>query len=147
VVIEQNSVVLLDKILFKTGSAEILKETYPILDAVHATLSHHPELTLIEVQGHADERGAPARSVKLTHERAGSVVDALVKRGLDRSRLRGMGYGPHCPVDPGHGAAAWEKNQRIELKVVIRGGQPTGVTLGCEAAQKKGIEPPPLPAP
>jgi len=146
VIIQDNSVVILDKILFKTGSAEILKESFPILDAVSATLSHHPEFTLLEVQGHADERGAPQMNLKLTQERSASVVDALVKKGIDKSRLRPMGYGPYCPVDAAHTSVAWEKNRRVEFKVVVQNGEPTGVELGCDKARSKGVAPPPLPA-
>jgi OmpA-OmpF porin, OOP family len=145
VVIEENNIVILDKILFKTGSAEILKESFPIVDAVAATLAHHPEFGMIEVQGHADERGAPAMNLRLTQERSNSVVEALVKKGIDRSRLRGMGYGKYCPLDPAHKATAWEKNRRVEFKVVLMNGASTGVVLGCEEARKKGIAPPPLP--
>ena len=145
VVIEENNIVILDKILFKTGSSEILKESFPIVDAVATALSHHPEFGLIEVQGHADERGAAALNLRLTQERSNAVVEALVKKGLDRSRLRGMGYGKYCPLDPAHSAAAWEKNRRVEFKVVLQNGASTGVTLGCEEARKKGIAPPPLP--
>jgi OmpA-OmpF porin, OOP family len=142
VVIQENNILILDKILFKTGSAEILKESFPILDAVSSTLVHHPEFTLIEVQGHADERGNENLNLKLTQDRSNSVVEALVKRSVDRSHLRGMGYGKYCPIDTEHNAKAWDKNRRVEFKVVMSQSGPTGVELGCDAARAKGIEPP-----
>jgi outer membrane protein OmpA-like peptidoglycan-associated protein len=147
VVIQDNNIVILDKILFKTGSAEILKESYPVVDAVATTLAHHPEFGLLEVQGHADERGAPQMNLKLTQERSASVLEALVQKGIDRSRLRSMGFGPYCPIDPARNAAAWDKNRRVEFKVVVQSGAPTGVELGCEKAKAKGISSPPAPAP
>ena len=146
VIVQENTIVILDKILFKTGSAEILKASYPIVDAVAATLSHHPEFSLIEVQGHADERGAAQMNLKLTQERSNSVVEALVKKGIERGRLRAMGYGPYCPIDPAHNGVAWDKNRRVEFKVVAQNGASTGVELGCEAARKKGVAPPTAPA-
>jgi outer membrane protein OmpA-like peptidoglycan-associated protein len=145
VVIEDNTITTLDKILFKTGSAEILEASTPIVEALVTTISHHPEFTLLEVQGHADERGAPRTNLRLTQERSNAVVEALVKRGIERARLRGMGYGSYCPIDPAHGEKAWDKNRRVELKVVTQNGEATSVELGCEKARAKGVAPPALP--
>ncbi|APR83261.1 Flagellar motor rotation protein MotB [Minicystis rosea] len=147
VVLDGNKIVILDKIQFKTGSAEILKESFPVVEAVAATMAHHPEFELVEVQGHADERGPAARNLKLTQERANAVVEAMVQKGIDRGRLRGMGYGPYCPIDGAHGDAAWEKNRRVEFKVVMLRGASTNMELGCEQARAKGVSPPPLPVP
>ena len=139
VVIEENNILILDKILFKTGSAEILKASLPIVDAVAVTLTHHAEFTLIEVGGHADERGQEAMNLRLTQDRVNSVVEALVKRGVNPQSLRATGYGPYCPLDTEHTKAAWEKNRRVEFKIVTGPGGPTGVTLGCEKSQAKGV--------
>jgi hypothetical protein len=49
-------------------------------------------------------------------------------------------------VDPAHNGVAWEKNRRVEFKVVMQNGEPTGVELGCEKARQKGVVPAPLPA-
>jgi OOP family OmpA-OmpF porin len=142
VIIENNNILILDKILFKTGSAEILQESFSIVDAVATTLTHHPEFTLVEVQGHADERGNNNMNLRLTQDRSNSVVEALVKKGVERKSLRPMGYGPYCPIDPAHGPEAWEKNRRVEFKVVSTSTGPTGVELGCEGARAKGVAPP-----
>jgi OmpA-OmpF porin, OOP family len=142
VIIQENNILILDKILFRTGSAEILKESFPIVDAVATTLTHHPEFTLIEVQGHADERGNDDLNLRLTQDRVNSVVEALVKKGVNRQTLRAMGYGEYCPLDAGHSNSAWEKNRRVEFKVVRTQSGPTGVELGCEAARAKGVAPP-----
>ncbi|WP_437632451.1 OmpA family protein [Sorangium sp. So ce854] len=143
VVIEENNIVILEKIQFATGSAEILPESFGIVQAVAETLKHHPEFTMIEVQGHADERSADAYNLKLTQARADAVVAALVQRGVNRNAVRAMGYGEYCPLDPAHNAAAWEKNRRVEFKVVRTDKGPTNVELGCATARSKGVVPPP----
>src|ERR1019366_4774108 len=102
VIIQDNNIVILDKIKFKTASAEILPESNKILDAVATTLSHHPEFTLVEVAGHADERASDEYNLKLTQDRVNSVVRALIGRGLQKSLLRSKGYGEYCPIDEGH---------------------------------------------
>jgi outer membrane protein OmpA-like peptidoglycan-associated protein len=145
VIIQDNNIVILDKIQFAYNSAEILPASNKILDAVATTLVHHPEFVLIEVAGHADERGSDDYNLRLTQDRVNSVVRALVERGLDASHLRGKGYGEFCPLDPGHGEAAWEQNRRVEFKIVKTQDGPTGVELGCANAAQHGVVPAPVP--
>lgn len=145
VIIQDNNILILQKIKFKTASAEILPESNPILDAVATTLIHHPEFTLVEVAGHADERADDNYNLRLTQDRVNSVVAALVARGVPRNTLRSKGYGEYCPEDPGHNEAAWEKNRRVEFKIVKTKDGPTGVELGCQAARAKGVHPEPVP--
>lgn len=139
VVVEDQTILINDKVQFKTNSAEILAESDGLLDAMAATLLQHSELVLIEVQGHADERAPENHNLRLTQQRASSVVDALVRRGVSRERLRPMGYGEYCPLDPASNPQAWETNRRVELKVVKTASGPTGAPLGCELARKKGV--------
>jgi outer membrane protein OmpA-like peptidoglycan-associated protein len=142
VIIEGSDIVILDKVMFETNSAKILPESTPILDAVAATLKGHPEFLVVEIAGHADERSSDTYNLKLTRDRAQSVVEALTQRGLKRGRLVSQGYGEYCPLDPAHKPAAWEKNRRVEFKVVKTDEGSTGVDRGCEEARKKGVFPP-----
>ncbi len=135
VIIEENEIIILEKIYFATDSAEILPRSFPIVDAVAATLIGNPQITLIEVQGHADERGSDEYNIRLTGDRAASVVQALGQRGVDMQRMRSAGYGERCPVDPASNPAAWEKNRRVEFKIIRTDSGPTGVEVACPAAQ------------
>jgi outer membrane protein OmpA-like peptidoglycan-associated protein len=135
VIIEENQIIILEKIYFATDSAEILQRSYPIVDAVAATLIGNPQITLVEVQGHADERGADDYNIRLTADRAASVVQALGQRGVDLNRLRSAGYGERCPIDPAHNATAWDKNRRVEFKIIRTDAGPTGVEVACPAGQ------------
>jgi OOP family OmpA-OmpF porin len=145
VIVQNNDVIILDKIQFAYDSAEILPASDDILDAIRATLVHHPEFTLIEVAGHADERGSDPYNLRLTQARVNSVVRALIARGMERSRLRGKGYGKYCPLAPGHDEDAWEQNRRVEFKIVKTIDGPTGADLGCPTAAAHGVAPDPVP--
>jgi outer membrane protein OmpA-like peptidoglycan-associated protein len=145
VIIQGNDIMILQKIKFRTNSAEILPESNSILDAVSTTLLHHPEFTLVEIQGHADERADDQYNLKLTQDRVDSVMSAMLSRGLDRTRLRSKGYGEYCPEDKGHTPEAWEKNRRVEFKVVKTHDGPTGVELGCSNATAHGVHALPVP--
>jgi outer membrane protein OmpA-like peptidoglycan-associated protein len=142
VIIEGSDILIMDKVLFQTGSAEILPESFPIIDAVATTLKHHPEFLVVEVAGHADERSSDDYNLHLTQDRARSVVEAMVQRGVDRPRLVSQGYGEYCPVDTAHGPVAWDKNRRVEFKVVKTEDGLTNVDRGCTGARAKGVLPP-----
>ncbi|MCB9593205.1 MAG: OmpA family protein [Sandaracinaceae bacterium] len=135
VIIEENSILILEKIYFETDSAQILERSFPIIDAVAATLVGNPHITLVEVQGHADERSSDEYNIRLTRDRAASVVEALVQRGVARDRLRSAGYGERCPVDPRHNQEAWERNRRVEFKIIRTEDGPTGVEVACPAGR------------
>jgi outer membrane protein OmpA-like peptidoglycan-associated protein len=145
VIIQDNTIIILDKIQFAYNSAEILPASNKILDAVATTLAHHPEFTLLEVAGHADERGNDQYNLRLTQDRVNSVMRALIARNIEKSRLRSKGYGEFCPLDPGHNEQAWEQNRRVEFKIVKTKDGPTGVELGCPSAASKGVRPDPVP--
>ncbi len=140
VIVGENSLIILDKIQFETGSAKILPASNEILDQVAKTLKDHGEFTLIEVQGHADERGADNMNLQLTESRSKSVVDALVKRGIETSRLRSQGYGEYCPLDAEKTDKAYEANRRVEFKIVRSKDGPTDVVLGCKNAEDHGVK-------
>jgi outer membrane protein OmpA-like peptidoglycan-associated protein len=145
VIIQDNNIIILDKIQFAYNSAEILPASNKILDAVATTLNHHAEFTLVEVAGHADERGNDQYNLHLTQDRVNSVMRALIARSVEKQRLRSKGYGEFCPLDPGHNEAAWEQNRRVEFKIVKTKDGPTGVELGCDSAKLKGVTPDAVP--
>jgi outer membrane protein OmpA-like peptidoglycan-associated protein len=112
-----------------------MERSYPIIEAVAATLNGNPQITMIEIQGHADERGDDNYNIRLTRDRAASVVEALAQRGVLRDRLRSAGYGERCPVDPRSNREAWERNRRVEFKIIRTEDGPTGVEVACPAGR------------
>ena len=131
VILEDTQITILEKVYFETDSAIIKSRSFALLDAVAATLNASPQITLVEIQGHADERGSDKYNIKLTRARAASVMNALIERGVIKSRLRSGGYGERCPVDPKHNAKAWERNRRVEFKIIETDAGPTGVEVTC----------------
>jgi outer membrane protein OmpA-like peptidoglycan-associated protein len=130
-----------EKIQFAFRKATIEPASEGLIKEIADVLKSHPELEVVEVAGHADNVGAPAVNVRLTNERASAVVAALTQLGIDKSRLRAVGYGSYCPIEPGDGQQAREANRRVELKIVKVDGKETGAELGCPAATAKGIGP------
>ncbi len=120
VVVHKGRIEILDKIYFETDKAVIKPISFPILNAIAATLKGNPQILLIEIQGHADERGGAAYNMRLTDDRAHSVKSYITNKGLDGSRLKAKGYGETRPVDRASNEAAWSKNRRVEFVILKR---------------------------
>lgn len=136
VIVTDDAIIILEKIYFETDSAVIQERSYPIVDAVATTLINNPQITFVEIQGHADERASDEYNIRLTTDRAAAVLEALVQRGVARERLRSAGYGERCPVDPRHTPEAWEQNRRVEFKILRTSDGPTGVEIACPAGRE-----------
>jgi outer membrane protein OmpA-like peptidoglycan-associated protein/5-hydroxyisourate hydrolase-like protein (transthyretin family) len=105
-------------IYFDFNKATIRKESYPVLDSIYQFLAENPTI-VVEVAGHADERGGYEYNIRLTQARANAVVDYLVKKGINPNRLIPKGYGWTQPVIKG---AKTEKehqlNRRVEFRII-----------------------------
>lgn len=107
---------LKENIRFATARAVIDPSSYPLLNRLADTAKTCPSAQ-IEVGGHTDPRGSLDMNMKLSNDRAAAVVDYLVRRGLDRSRLASVGYGPAKPIADNNTAAGMARNRRTEFKV------------------------------
>ncbi|HLU66789.1 MAG TPA: OmpA family protein, partial [Kofleriaceae bacterium] len=123
VIVTDTKIEILDKIFFEYDSDVIKKESYPILDAIVATLQGNPDILLVEIQGHTDERGSDAYNLDLSDRRAASVRRYLVEHGVAADRLQSHGYGESQPLDPAHNERAWSKNRRVEFLILKRANE------------------------
>ncbi|HEX2689991.1 MAG TPA: OmpA family protein [Kofleriaceae bacterium] len=108
-------IIVLTPINFEYDKAVIKNDSYHILDAVVATMNGYPDIALIEVQGHTDERGDDAYNLDLSERRAAAVMEYLIAHGIAANRLISHGYGETQPIDKHHNEAAWIKNRRVDF--------------------------------
>ncbi|MGN6110736.1 MAG: OmpA family protein [Kofleriaceae bacterium] len=109
---------ILEPINFEYNSAVIQADSFPILDAVVAALQGNPDVELVEVAGHTDQRGDDAYNLELSDRRAAAVVAYLVRKKVDPKRLESQGYGETRPIDPRNTPRAWAKNRRVEFLIL-----------------------------
>ncbi len=104
-------------VTFATNSASVTGSFMPVLVDVAATLNRYPQ-TAISVEGHADKRGDDQYNMTLSRQRAENVANVLARQAVDPARLNIVGFGETRPVDPGDNAAAYERNRRVEIKII-----------------------------
>jgi outer membrane protein OmpA-like peptidoglycan-associated protein len=124
VIVRKGKLEILDKIYFETDKVDIKPISFPLLDAIAATIKGNPQLQLIEIQGHADERGSDDHNMELTDGRAHSVMNALVERGVNPGTLRAKGYGETKPICTQHNEDCWSQNRRVEFIIMRRAEEP-----------------------
>ena len=107
-----------DKVFFDLDSATITGVSYRVLDDVAAALENHPELRLVEVQGHTDDIGADDYNQDLSQRRAEAVRKYLIGQGVEHDRLVARGYGESKPLQEGTGEDARDVNRRVMFKVL-----------------------------
>jgi outer membrane protein OmpA-like peptidoglycan-associated protein len=106
--------IVLEGIVFKSGSAEISSKSEAILGQAFNTLDRHPEIE-VEIHGHTDNVGAPEMNLKLSKRRANSVKNWIVNKGIAPSRITAKGFGSDEPIAPNTTAEGKQKNRRIEF--------------------------------
>ncbi|MBO7384372.1 MAG: OmpA family protein [Fibrobacter sp.] len=101
-------------IQFKLNSAKLTTKSYGTLDDIARLMKKFPNANL-EVQGHTDDKGTDEYNMQLSQKRAQAVMDYLITKGIDRSRLRAVGYGRTMPIASNNERNGREKNRRVEM--------------------------------
>ena len=108
---------IMEKVYFKSGSAEILSRSFELLDTVGSIIKRYDDIKRVTVEGHTDSRGAISFNQQLSERRAYSVMSYLIGKGVEVSRLRAIGYGEERPVMSNATAEGRQANRRVEFKV------------------------------
>jgi len=112
----QEEVRIRKQIFFKTNSAEIVSErSNDLMSEIADVLLRNPQVTLVEVQGHTDNKGSPELNRELSQARADSVRAWLINAGISADRLTASGYGDSRPLAPNLTERARARNRRVQF--------------------------------
>ena len=106
-----------DGVTFDFGKANLKSQFYPALDNVASTLAQYNQ-TIVEVSGHTDSVGSDAANQTLSVQRANSVGNYLMGKGLVRERFEIVGFGETRPVASNDSDSGRALNRRVEIRVV-----------------------------
>lgn len=111
---EITQTLILRGVNFKTASAELLEESYYVLEQVYNSLEAYPHVH-VEIAGHTDNVGGDQYNMVLSYERAKSVMNYLIMRGIDPARMVARGYGKTRPMAGNDTEEGRYQNRRVEL--------------------------------
>ncbi len=112
--LERDGSVTLGGLHFDTARATLRPESGAALDQAALLMRQQPQLRLLIV-GHTDNTGSSSTNQALSQQRAQSVRDALVGRGIAISRLTAAGAGSNAPVADNTTDSGRALNRRVEL--------------------------------
>jgi outer membrane protein OmpA-like peptidoglycan-associated protein len=112
---KMGSLIALNNIFFDFNKTELRKESFAELDRLVDILKQNPILK-IAIGGHTDSKGSDEYNNFLSSERAGSVQDYLLKKGISQDRMTIKTLGKSAPLttneDSPDGAAL---NRRVDI--------------------------------
>lgn len=117
--IEANASVVLKNIFFNTGKSDLKPESIVELNNIVTLLNENPTLR-IQIIGHTDNVGSDKDNLKLSNDRALSVVNYLITHGVKAERLSHLGKGASNPVADNNTEEGRAQNRRTEMKVVAK---------------------------
>lgn len=101
-------------ILFETGKSTIQEESLPIIDQIYELMKNNQTLK-ISIEGHTDNVGDAVSNKTLSNNRAKTILDALIAKGIDITRLSFIGWGQEKPVADNRTEEGRTKNRRVEI--------------------------------
>ena len=110
------------KIYFASSKAKIRERSYPLLDEIVRTLRRQQDIRLIRIEGHTDDLGSDAYNLKLSDNRAASVLNYLTRGGIAANRLSSQGLGETKPLESNGSSKGRAANRRVDFKILKRIG-------------------------
>ncbi len=117
-VVQDDRIVILEKVFFFVNEDRIKPESYGVLDAVASALEANPQVERLRVEGHTDSQGSDSYNQELSERRAQAVRLYLLGRGIADERLLSEGYGELYPIASNFTPEGREQNRRVEFLVV-----------------------------
>jgi outer membrane protein OmpA-like peptidoglycan-associated protein/Tol biopolymer transport system component len=115
--VEINKPLVLNNIFFKFGSAELMPESMPEINQVAKLLRENSSMK-IKITGHTDDIGTDEANQLLSEQRASSVVQAIIQKGIEPKRLTAEGKGEKQPIADNKTPDGQSQNRRIEMTII-----------------------------
>lgn len=106
----------LSGISFKAGSAELVPSSLSTLDRTIEGLKRNAKAK-VEIEGHTSSEGGEEFNRKLSEDRANSVRNYMVRKGISGDRVTAVGYGYSRPKASNDTEEGRRQNRRIEIRV------------------------------
>ena len=113
----RGTILSMSDILFETAKADLKPELKENLAEVAAILKTLLTESNIIVEGHTDNTGSAKLNLNLSRQRAEAVLKYLEERGVDKKRMKAVGYGLTKPIADNKTEEGRAKNRRVELVI------------------------------
>ena len=115
--IEIGQIVRLNNVFFDFDKWDLRPESFVELDRVVKLLQENPAIE-IEMSAHTDSYGSDEYNFKLSDNRARSVMEYIISKGIATNRIISHGYGESVPVAANDTPENRQLNRRVEFKIL-----------------------------
>lgn len=115
---EASKTLTLKNVLFDVGKYNLRPESIPVLDEAYETITSYGPNVKIRVEGHTDSDGGRALNERLSLNRAKTVADYLINKGLKKENVTYQGFAFDRPVAKNDTPANKQLNRRTEIIIV-----------------------------
>ncbi|HEY8379448.1 MAG TPA: OmpA family protein [Nannocystis sp.] len=141
VVVEDNRIVINEKIQFDFNKATIRPESDSLMQEIISVIKENPHIKKIAIEGHTSSEGSDSYNLKLSDKRAKAVMDYLVtKGGLPKEMFTAKGFGEKRPIADESTEEGKEKNRRVEFNIIEQDVTRKKVAIDPESGEKTVIE-------
>jgi len=117
IIYEPTRVFTLENVYFEFAKSNLKPESYPALNELVELLKAETTMK-IEISGHTDNVGTPQSNMILSQNRAESVRQYLISKGIAPTRVKAVGYGDTIPVATNETELGRQMNRRTEVKIL-----------------------------
>jgi OmpA-OmpF porin, OOP family len=115
--IEIGQVVRLNNVFFDFDKWDLRPESFVELDRVVQLLKENPSIE-IEMSAHTDSKGSDDYNFKLSDNRARSVMEYILYKGIASTRIKSQGYGEAKPIATNETDEGRQLNRRVEFTIL-----------------------------
>ena len=94
-----------------------------VLEQLKQFLDENPQVTKLRVEGHTDNVGQPGDNEKLSGERALTIKNWLIGKGIAKERVVAVGFGEKRPIADNSKEEGRAQNRRTEFKIAELNGK------------------------
>lgn len=109
--------IVLKNIFYDFDKASLRPESKSELEQLLKLMNENTTIK-IELSSYTDNKGSDEYNLKLSQERAQSVVDYLISKGISKERLVAKGYGESKPISDNDTEIGRQMNRRTEFEVL-----------------------------
>ncbi len=118
IILQKDDTIELENIYFELGKADLVPSSFEVLNEARNIFRDNPGIR-IQIEGHTDSQGSRAYNMRLSQQRAESVMRYLVDNvGVPQDQLTAVGFGPDRPVADNRTVEGRARNRRIEFRVL-----------------------------
>lgn len=141
VVVEDNRIVISEKIQFDFNKATIKPESDGLMQDLIKVIKENPHIKKLAIEGHTSSEGSDKYNLKLSDKRAKAVVEYLVKKGeLPKEMFTAKGFGETKPLAEESTEEGKEKNRRVEFNITEQDVTRKRVQVDPESGEKTVVD-------